>query len=67
MSAPRSAVTLFAALLPVLAFSASGVRAQTTVTSERPAMAAIGPLGRLESHDTFARRFGTGRAREAAE
>ncbi|HJZ22173.1 MAG TPA: pitrilysin family protein [Bradyrhizobium sp.] len=37
MSAPRSAVTLFAALLPVLAFSASGVRAQTTVTSERPA------------------------------
>jgi zinc protease len=37
MSAPRLAVTLFAALFPVLAFSTSGVRAQTTVTSERPA------------------------------
>jgi zinc protease len=37
MSSPRLAVSLFAALFSVFAFSAGGVRAQTTVTSERPA------------------------------
>ncbi|MDO8931623.1 MAG: pitrilysin family protein [Rhodocyclaceae bacterium] len=37
MPSPRFAVSLSAALLLTLAFSASGVRAQTTVTSERPA------------------------------
>jgi zinc protease len=36
MPTPRLAVTLAAALLLILAFSASSVRAQTTVTSERP-------------------------------
>lgn len=36
MPIPRFAVSLAAALLLALAFSASGVRAQTTVTSERP-------------------------------
>ncbi|MDO9061415.1 MAG: insulinase family protein, partial [Bradyrhizobium sp.] len=37
MPTPRFAVSLAAALLLTLAFSASSVRAQTTVTSERPA------------------------------
>jgi zinc protease len=37
MSPHRFAVSLFAALLSVLAISAHGVRAQTTVTSEPPA------------------------------
>jgi zinc protease len=36
MPTPRFAVSLAAALLLALAFSANGVRAQTTVTSERP-------------------------------
>jgi zinc protease len=36
MPTPRFAVSLAAALLLALAFSASSVRAQTTVTSERP-------------------------------
>jgi zinc protease len=36
MPTPRFAVSLAAALLLALAFSVSGVRAQTTVTSERP-------------------------------
>ena len=37
MPTPRLAVSLAAALLLTLASSASSVRAQTTVTSERPA------------------------------
>jgi zinc protease len=37
MPSPRFAVSLFAALLSAFAISAPGVRAQTTVTSERPA------------------------------
>ncbi len=37
------------------------------MNTERPAMAAVGPLGRLESHDVFSRRFGAGRTRAAAE
>ena len=37
MSSPRLAVSLFAALFSVLAFTTGDVRAQTTVTSERPA------------------------------
>ncbi|MDO9296864.1 pitrilysin family protein [Bradyrhizobium sp.] len=37
MPAPRFAVSLAAALFLALAFSATSVRAQTTVTSERPA------------------------------
>src|SRR6195256_6088349 len=37
MPSHRSAVSLFAALLFTFAIPASGVRAQTTVTSERPA------------------------------
>jgi hypothetical protein len=32
-----------------------------------PAIAAIGPVSRLESHDRFARRFGAGTHRHAAE
>lgn len=35
--------------------------------SESPAIAAIGPLGRLENHATFAGRFGAGPTRRAAE
>jgi hypothetical protein len=51
------------------AVDASAVRrfGETVMASERPAMAAVGPLGRLESHDKFSRRFGTGHARAAAE
>jgi zinc protease len=37
MSSSRFALPLFVALFSVVAFSAGGVRAQTTVTSERPA------------------------------
>jgi zinc protease len=37
MPSPRLAVSLFAALFSAFAISAAGVRAQTTVTSERPA------------------------------
>jgi predicted Zn-dependent peptidase len=33
----------------------------------RPAMAAVGPVRALESHDVFARRFGGGRTLKAAE
>lgn len=35
--------------------------------SERPAIAAIGPVSRLESYAAFAQRFGAGRTRSAAE
>jgi predicted Zn-dependent peptidase len=51
------------------AVDASAVRrfGETVMASERPAMAAVGPLGRLESHDKFSRRFGTGHTRAAAE
>jgi predicted Zn-dependent peptidase len=34
---------------------------------ESPAIAAVGPVGKLESHETFAARFGAGSARRAAE
>jgi len=33
----------------------------------RPAIAAVGPVGRLESYDAFARRFGAARTLRAAE
>jgi predicted Zn-dependent peptidase len=51
------------------AVDASAVRrfGETIMTSERPAMAAVGPLGRLETHEMFSRRFGTGHTRAAAE
>jgi zinc protease len=42
MSSHRLAVSLFAALFSTLSLSASGVRAQTTVTSERPATFTLG-------------------------
>jgi zinc protease len=42
MSSHRLAVSLLAALFSTLALSASGVRAQTTVTSERPATFTLG-------------------------
>jgi zinc protease len=42
MSSHRFAVPLFAALLSALAFSADGVRAQTTVTSDPPASFTLG-------------------------
>jgi hypothetical protein len=32
-----------------------------------PAMAAVGPVGKLESHANFARRFGSARTLRAAE
>ena len=32
-----------------------------------PAIAAVGPVSKLESYETFARRFGTGRSLKAAE
>lgn len=40
---------------------------QRVMVSAQPAMAAVGPLGKLESHATFARRFGAGETRSAAE
>jgi predicted Zn-dependent peptidase len=40
---------------------------QGVMGSRRPAMAAIGPLERLESHERFASRFGAGETRSAAE
>lgn len=40
---------------------------QRVMSSGRPAIAAIGPLGRLENFATFAGRFGAGRTRSAAE
>ena len=51
------------------AVDASAVRrfGQKLMSTERPAMAAVGPLGRLERHDVFSRRFGAGRSRRAAE
>jgi zinc protease len=42
MSSHHLTVSLFAALFSTLALSASGVRAQTTVTSERPATFTLG-------------------------
>jgi predicted Zn-dependent peptidase len=33
----------------------------------RPTIAAIGPVGKLESHATFSKRFEAGHARAAAE
>jgi zinc protease len=42
MSSPRFTVSLFAALFSTFALSASGVHAQTTVTSERPASFTLG-------------------------
>jgi predicted Zn-dependent peptidase len=33
----------------------------------KPAIAAVGPIARLESHDRFARRFGAGALPQAAE
>ena len=41
--------------------------AERMMRSECPAMAAIGPIKRLESHASFAGRFGAGQARAAAE
>jgi len=35
--------------------------------SQRPAMASLGPVGALESYDTFARRFGGAITMRAAE
>jgi predicted Zn-dependent peptidase len=51
------------------AVDASAVRrfGERVMATDRPAMAAVGPLGKLESHDTFAARFGAGSARRAAE
>jgi predicted Zn-dependent peptidase len=37
------------------------------MATESPAIAAVGPVGKLESHDVFARRFGSGPSRRAAE
>jgi len=49
------------------AVDAAAVRrfGERVMAAADPAIAAIGPIGRLESHDTFARRFGT--ALRAAE
>ena len=51
------------------AVDAASVRrfGQRVMSDARPAIAAVGPVGRLESHDAFARRFGSGRALHAAE
>ncbi len=51
------------------AVDAAAVRrfAQQIMTSERPAIAAVGPLKRLESYAQFAGRFGAGHTRSAAE
>ena len=49
------------------AIDASAVRrfGERVMTAAEPAIAAVGPIGKLESHATFARRFGT--ALRAAE
>jgi predicted Zn-dependent peptidase len=51
------------------AVDASVVRrfGQRVMESEQPAIAAVGPLGRLESYAKFAGRFGAGQTRSAAE
>jgi predicted Zn-dependent peptidase len=45
------------------AVDASAVRrfAERVMATQRPAMAAVGPLGKLERYETFAGRFGTAR------
>jgi len=37
------------------------------MATPQPAIAAVGPAGRLEDHSVFARRFGAGHSRDAAE
>ncbi len=51
------------------AVDTSAVRrfAERIMETEQPAVAALGPVSRLESHEDFSRRFGAGRTREAAE
>jgi predicted Zn-dependent peptidase len=40
---------------------------ERVMTTASPAMAALGPIGKLENHDRFAKRFGAASARCAAE
>ena len=51
------------------AVDVSAVRriAERLMRSPRPAMASLGPVGKVESYDSFARRFGAGTAMAAAE
>jgi hypothetical protein len=51
------------------AVDAAAVRrfGERVMTGGVPAIAAVGPIGQLESYETFARRFGTGRALRAAD
>ncbi|HWA29620.1 MAG TPA: pitrilysin family protein [Rhizomicrobium sp.] len=51
------------------AIDAAAVRrfGERVMGTANPAMAALGPIGRLESHERFARRFGAATARCAAE
>ncbi len=51
------------------AVDAAAVRrfGERVMAAAEPAIAAIGPIGKLESHDAFARRFGVGHTLRAAE
>jgi len=51
------------------AIDASAVRrfGERVMATQSPAMAAIGPIGKLEKHERFAERFGAGSVRRAAE
>jgi len=51
------------------AVDVAAVRRFATRIVERaqPAIAAVGPVGKLESHAAFSRRFGAGESRDAAE
>ena len=51
------------------AVDAAAVRrfGERTMEGGIPAIAAVGPVGKLEAHDVFARRFGSARALRAAE
>ncbi len=51
------------------AVDAAAVRrfGERIMNGANPAIAAVGPVSKLESHDVFARRFGTGRTLRAAE
>ncbi len=51
------------------AVDAAAVRrfGERVMAASNPAIAAVGPVGELESHDRFTRRFGPGRTLKAAE
>ena len=55
------------AQLDAIDLAAVKAYAARVIQAAKPAIAAIGPIARLESHDRFARRFGAGALVQAAE